>query len=139
MKRHYSFPLLAVLTILLAAGSVYAQTRRVVANVPFDYMIGNKALPAGQYDIQPAGDLGVLAIVGTDHATFATSYRAQASKPAEQSKLVFHRYGNRYFLSQIWIQGSEVGRELPKSRLEKEEMIRAANRAPETVVVAALY
>jgi hypothetical protein len=139
MKRHYSFPLLAVLTILLAVGSVYAQTGRIVANVPFDYMIGNKAMAAGQYDIQPAGTLGALAIVGTNHATFATSYRTQASKPAEQSKLVFHRYGNKYFLSQIWIKGNEVGRELPKSRLEKEEMLRAANRTPETVAVAALH
>src|SRR2546422_3486746 len=33
---------------------------------------------------------------------------------------IFNRYGNKYFLSQIWTAGSKSGRELPKSQRETE-------------------
>ncbi len=33
--------------------------------------------------------------------------------------LVFHRYGNTYFLSQVWMAGSSVGREMRKTRQER--------------------
>jgi hypothetical protein len=38
----------------------------------------------------------------------------------QKTKLVFHRYGDRYFLAQVWTAGSDQGRELPKSRRETE-------------------
>jgi hypothetical protein len=36
-----------------------------------------------------------------------------------EARLVFHRYGNTYFLSQVWMAGSSVGRELRKMRQER--------------------
>jgi len=39
--------------------------------------------------------------------------------PAE-GKLIFHRYGDRYFLSQMWMPGNPTGRELPPSKAELE-------------------
>ena len=39
---------------------------------------------------------------------------------SRQTKVVFHRYGNRYFLSQLWIEGSNLGRELRVGRQEQE-------------------
>jgi hypothetical protein len=44
----------------------------------------------------------------------------QTSIEPSQGKLVFHRYGDEYFLSQIWQAGVNAGRELPKSRREIE-------------------
>ena len=61
---------------------------------------------------------------------------AAAQLTSEQSKLVFHRYGDRYFLAQIWMAGSNSGQELPKSPRETE----AARdyTVQEVVLVAAL-
>ena len=39
---------------------------------------------------------------------------------SEGTKLVFHRYGDRYFLAQIWVAGNNSGSELPKSPREVE-------------------
>jgi hypothetical protein len=52
--------------------------------------------------------------------------------------LVFHRYGNQYFLSQIWDGRSNAGIELPESKREKELNLAAklTNDGPETVLVA---
>jgi hypothetical protein len=60
-----------------------------------------------------------------------------AEKLTEQSpKLVFHKYGDRYFLYQVW-NGDKRGMELRESKYEKEAQI-AANQgsAPQEVVVA---
>jgi hypothetical protein len=35
-------------------------------------------------------------------------------------KLVFHRYGNAYFLSEVWPTGSTLGKQLRKSKAELE-------------------
>jgi hypothetical protein len=139
MKKHNMFPLLAALIVLLAAGSAFAQADRMVVKVPFDFVIGNKTLPAGQYDVHPTGSLGTLTILGEgEHKMFAISYRVESTQPSQTSKLIFNRYGNRYFLSQVWIQGNESGRQLPKTGMEKELAKLASNGTPETVVVAAL-
>jgi len=36
------------------------------------------------------------------------------------ASLIFNRYGNEYFLSQVWAKGGSVGRGLPKTRAERE-------------------
>jgi len=45
---------------------------------------------------------------------------AENLNPANKTKLVFNRYGDKYFLSQVWIAGETRRRELPKSSREKE-------------------
>jgi len=48
------------------------------------------------------------------------SNAAEAKEIQTQSKLIFKRYESRYFLSQVWTEGSSRGRELLKSQAEKE-------------------
>ena len=48
------------------------------------------------------------------------SNAAQNLKPADKTKLVFNRYGNRYFLSEIWVNGATRGHQLPKTCRERE-------------------
>ena len=50
MKRQ-AFSLISLLSLLLVAGSAIAQTSQVRANVPFNFTVGDKTLPAGTYDI----------------------------------------------------------------------------------------
>ena len=66
---------------------------------------------------------------------FLGSQAAQANSLPAGSELVFHRYGDRYFLSQIWAQGEERGSELPMMKVEKE--LKASNGRPTLVAVLA--
>jgi hypothetical protein len=38
----------------------------------------------------------------------------------KEGVLVFHQYGDEYFLTEIWPAGGQTGRALPKSRAERE-------------------
>ena len=119
--------LLAVITIIAASVSAKAQSLdyRLTANIPFDFSVADQKLPAGKYWInraQPSnGDL-ILQIRSKDgHANVLNMTIPKVTlNQVNRGALVFHRYGDDYFLSEVWPEGSSTGRELPKSRAERE-------------------
>ncbi|HSE31392.1 MAG TPA: hypothetical protein VLA93_07420 [Pyrinomonadaceae bacterium] len=115
--------LLAVaLAFVTAVASTNAQSRRSRAEVPFEFVANNMTLPAGQYYI---ADLStgreIVKIINTKQAktVFAMTIPLSRNRDSEKAKLVFHRYGNRYFLAEIWAAGEQEGQKLRKSREEK--------------------
>jgi hypothetical protein len=132
----------AALIVLLGASSANAIPTTLRADIPFDFMAGNVMLPAGAYTVtQPAQ--GVLLIRNENpgpNAAFVLVNSAETTKPQDSAKLIFHRYGNRYFLNQVWTNGETSGYSVPKSQDEisvgKELM--GANRPEAVSVVASL-
>jgi hypothetical protein len=108
----------------------------VVVNVPFAFGDGSQNFAAGRYSIRMDGQK-ILAIRGESNSGFAKAWFEEDSHPAETTKVVFRRYGDQYFLSEIWIAGeSSHTYRLPSKEEKREE---AANKAvPSDVVVAAL-
>ena len=120
MKRNF---LIAVALALLGTTAASAQTVDVKASVPFSFTVNRATLPAGEYSLKSMDEQGTaLAIrnLNSKTANLVLSSSCRSPKSAGQTKLLFHRYGNHYFLSQIWIEGSYAGRELPRSTQEKE-------------------
>src|SRR4029077_14969923 len=89
---------------LLVGMSAYAQTVNLKADVPFNFIIRGETLPAGQYTIQGLGNGPVISVRGPNPKanTIVLSQRCASVNAAKLSKLVFHRYGDRYFLAQLW-------------------------------------
>lgn len=135
MTKKTFVPLLAVL--LLAVGSLSAQISTAVkADIPFDFTAGNITMAAGEYVVANTGHPGTLLLRGEGkQGMFIGSNAAQANRAATSSKLVFQRYGDRYFLHEVWVQGEDRGSELPMTKLEKE--LRASNARPSSVTVLA--
>jgi hypothetical protein len=106
-------------------------TVHLVANVPFDFRSGSEMMPAGRYDIQQLSN-NVLIVRGASQprSQMLVVSNAETFKPSDHGKLLFHRYGNRYFLYQIWSSGNTTGFELPKSHAEKETLRAENNPAP---------
>jgi hypothetical protein len=129
---------LFVLAVLLLATAARAQQNAVKADVPFDFAVGDRAYPAGEYTLRSAlNDSGVIRIDNTQEVltAFAASNSCSNATPAKETKLVFHRIGSRYFLYQVWIAGNLTGHQFPKGRAEVEY---ARNHdKPELVIVAA--
>jgi hypothetical protein len=123
MKRQ-TFSLVSLLSVLLVAGSAIAQTVHVRANIPFNFAVGSKTLPAGTYDVGTIDgrDSKMLLLQARDgnSSMIVGSNAAENLKPADKTKLVFNQYGSRYFLSEIWVNGATRGRQLPKTSREKE-------------------
>src|ERR1700737_2631040 len=101
--------MLMLLSSLMAAQSL--SSSHVVAQVPFDFMVNNKIIPAGECTVQ-AVDLDARVVTIRNVA-------------AKKTVLVFNRYGNRYFLSEIRLEGSAETYKLSESRVETE--LRAQN------------
>ena len=139
MKRQ-ALSLISLLSLLLVAGSAVAQTN-VRANIPFSFTASNKTLPAGAYEIRRlgSGDTKMLVLQGREGggSMIIGTNAMDTLKPPDKSKLVFHKYGTQYFLSEIWVAGNQRGNCLPKSSHEKEL---ARSSTPESLeIVARLY
>jgi hypothetical protein len=129
---------LFVLAAILIAPAAKAQQNGVKADVPFDLVVGNRAYPAGEYILKTAvNSNGVTRFENVQEVSiaFIPSNSCEAGKPATQTKLVFHRMGERYFLYQVWAAGNLTGREFPKGRVEIE--LAQIHENPEIVTVAA--
>ena len=129
---------LSVLTVLgLLAIPLAAQTHRVTADIPFEFTAGGKVMPAGEYSIVLRSDLsGVAQLVATDakESAFALGYGIGGGKDQEDSRLTFNKYGNQYFLAEIWRQGSSTGLGFQKSRTEREVSQTASARQTFTLL-----
>jgi hypothetical protein len=119
-----NFTMLSLL-LMLTAVSVAAQSDRSrITNIPFSFIVGGKTLPAGDYTVEPnRRDSHKVWLVqsrdGRASALFAT-IPVRAGDTQEKTSLVFNKYGDQYFLSQIWTAGGNSGRELPMLKLERE-------------------
>ena len=110
--------------IMIASHTVdRAQVIDVIkVEIPFSFYVRDKQLPAGSYEIRRAGSQpGVMEVINrTERMTvmFITN-DVQAKSLPNRSELIFTRYGEKDFLSEIFEGGSGIGVELPKSRMER--------------------
>jgi hypothetical protein len=131
--------LMLTLTLLpmMAAAQMQPGTK-LVAQVPFDFMIGGKTVPAGTLSIQRVSPGSATLSMRNRDANvniFCGAAHDESKTPAAASILVFNQYGHRYFLSQVKVEGSKTHYKLPESPAEAE--LRAQNsQAPQEVLLA---
>ena len=110
--------------------SALAQSSQVLAkvNIPFAFQAGDRRMPAGMYEIdsQTGSPLLLLRNSEQEVRTFVITHTATTSQPPAKGRVVFERYGNKYFLRQVWTASSTQGAELPTSKAEKE-IVKAMN------------
>jgi hypothetical protein len=113
-----------------------AQTTTVAeVNIPFAFQTPLQTLPAGKYQIDR--ESGVLVLLkGSDKSGFVEMHGATKSRAADHGYLVFDRYGDKYFLRQIWTAGNSDGLECSKSRAEKESLQARNKQAPTSIELA---
>lgn len=115
--------LVATLTLVGAAVSANGQSsRNQIANIPFEFTIGSHNLPAGRYDVTQmtsGGDAVRIRSKSSSLSVIRLSNAVVKRNPSSQGKLVFHRYGNSYFLAEVWSAGYSTGRALRESNAEE--------------------
>jgi hypothetical protein len=132
IKRFTMLSLVSMFTVFAAVAAANAQlSNPITAKIPFDFSVGNKQLPAGEYGFtrqSGIGDNGLMSVRGVDNKThlFQSTLNAQVNTPNDQSMLVFHKYGDQYFLEQIWSGGERQGTQLPESRKERTTRLKLA-------------
>jgi hypothetical protein len=134
----------AVLTmVLLSTSMVSAQTTSIHtmlrANIPFTFIAGGVHLAAGEYHVYHPGNPYIIVIENRDATAHAMTYvRPSAINPAQNTtKLLFNKYGDQYFLAEIWTERNQEVHQCFKCRME--QTLIAKSKKPTTVVVAAMH
>jgi hypothetical protein len=128
--------------LLLTAATVFAQMRSsqqlMKVDIPFAFSVEDYSLPAGEYLVLTVTPERSIRVVSADgkHSAIVNTLPNYASSPSENSRLVFHRYGNEYFLAQVWTAGQNVGRNPLSSKRAIE--IASTGGKPQTIAVIAL-
>ena len=125
----YAYQVLTALTLVawLMVPATQAQSIMLKADIPFNFVVGDTQLPSGEYHVKQLRP-GVIQVQDkvTRSSAIVMTTGVQTGKTSDVGKLVFNRYGDNYFLSRIWEPSSIMGRQLPKSRLEREVAVNFA-------------
>ena len=97
------------LTAVLGSASLFAETASK-ANIPFDFQVSGKTVPAGQYIVTLADDQRMLIFhsVATGRSSMTLVMPSKSGTP-ESPKLIFRHNGERYTLESAWFAGLQGG------------------------------
>jgi hypothetical protein len=137
--------LVAGLAIAILAVCGFAGSQSVVmkVKVPFAFSAGDVTLPAGEYTITKENARGTLLIQGSqaNEVCLVQTFSGITYVPDGNGSLLFKRYGDQYFLSQVFPAFAEAGQKLPVSKMEKEYIAggprMAAHRPVQPVLIVA--
>jgi hypothetical protein len=130
MKKQ-SFLVIAALAFVFGIGIITASAQGPVlrAEIPFEFTVGGKVMPAGKYMVKLPDASGTQVVMfkavdGDAHATAMTN-RVDSRDAGVANGLVFIKSADRYYLYQVHSEGREIGQQVVKSgRLAGTELAR---------------
>jgi hypothetical protein len=124
--------LLLTLVVAMVQGIAMSQTHTdtvMMVKVPFEFMAGSRFVPAGRCAVEflSTGNPTTLVIrnVAARVSLISPALSGETKKVATDYTMVFHKYGDRYFLSALRVAGSRNFYRIPESKAERE--LRAQN------------
>jgi hypothetical protein len=140
-KQAYTMIALFVLvsSMAVAAQAQMGNHTELVATIPFEFNVGDKVMPAGEYlvsQINPASSLTVLQLRSRDgKAAAMIQMNTIARSVSNAAKLNFNRYGSQHYFAQAWMPGND-GLAAAKSKAERGAQKELAGIKPKTESVA---
>lgn len=128
-----------IIAVTVSSSVVFAQTdRQTVVNIPFNFTVGEKAMPAGKYLIRrnrkDSDAVWVIQNKESGERAMLLTRPVQASETQEDAKFVFRKYDELYVLGQFWAAGTNTGREINVTSQERA-LAKALAVAPQVHVL----
>jgi hypothetical protein len=117
--------------VALMAAPAMAQTINLKADVPFDFAAGDVMLSSGHCSLQTISN-NIVRLSDAEHHSSATILNGDDVRSANDAKLIFHLYGDRYFLARV--ETPEMSYKVP---ISSREMKLARKVSPKEVAVLA--
>ena len=121
-KSAYTITAVLVLVVVAGLSNANAQTAtQMSADIPFAFHVGDQSFEAGEYTVRcanPSSDRKVLQLRSKDGATIMIQTNSLTGNRDGEAKLVFNRYGDRYYFSEAWMADT-IGMKVSKSRGER--------------------
>ncbi|OHE76270.1 MAG: hypothetical protein A2107_14545 [Verrucomicrobia bacterium GWF2_62_7] len=126
---------LAALALMTASGAAASDTAKTRANIPFAFDLNGQRFDAGLYIFECRFGTGLITVTpqeGERHAFLGRPLGDPSS--AQDPKLVFYKVDDTYYLAELWLAGSGMGKGLPV----KKEIEFSARRGDAKRIVVAL-
>jgi hypothetical protein len=104
--------------------------------IPFDFQVGDTKFTAGEYRANLMYTGGIVQLRSSNGPSTAFCATVNVGGNESQSKLVFHKYGERYFLAEVWFEREQHGHKVMESKREKEIRAILHDVKPQTVYLA---
>jgi len=136
----YAIRILVLTSTLLPLLAAAQLGNGVVAQVPFEFTVANHVVPAGDWLVQWAlpntkGTVQIRNLSGKE-GLFVPVLPDEAPKARKDCALVFHRYGQLYFLAGIATTGSHTIYRLRETKAEAELRARNMTAAEENIIAS---
>ncbi|MBX7175082.1 MAG: hypothetical protein K1X72_29160 [Pyrinomonadaceae bacterium] len=121
MKTQFLRFLVLSFALVIFSVSAFAQSGNLMADIPFNFYVGNEKLSAGKYEIKRVSPNAFL-LIGKDEKVkilAQTPLTTGDASSASSERLVFNNYGSKYFLREVFSNRNTVGRALYESKSEK--------------------
>ena len=135
MKRQFLLLVaIAVFATVFTTNASGQTGKTTTSNIKFDFQIGDRIYPAGEYRIESFSRQSdkILVIRNVRDANKTQIILANHSNAAkgQTPRLVFLKDGERYFLTQIFLDSGEWGYSITPSRRQRESEKDLASRLP---------
>jgi hypothetical protein len=122
---------------MIWAITAFAQSRPLRADIPFEFYVGEKLLPAGTYVLRPTaqGDAIRISNEKGNESVFVMATLHRPNHAVDLNRVTFNRYGNTSFLSSIYWIGYPNGRQLATSKIERQLAQNGSTRIPVAILV----
>lgn len=125
------------LTAALGSSLLHAEMHlEATTTVPFQFTAADSKMPAGEYRATLLGQGGQILL---RHVASGASVILLAGVSLgglrSESKVVFHQYGDRFFLSEVWFPQEQIGHAALPTKREREVKL-ALSAKPSNVTVA---
>ena len=114
---------LALIALPILALAQMTSSTKIVGEVPFPFMVGNRHVPAGEWTVESAGNNTRTLMIRNFDAKlglFIPTTPDVAKRASDRYALVFHKYGDKAFLAGIKLAGDRTIYKIPEGREEAE-------------------
>jgi hypothetical protein len=127
MKKHYLRIVTALIAVaglgIVAKGQVVDQ---IVVNIPYEFVVAGKTLPAGTYGVKRVNDADPRALLLSsfgNHASPIVVVTQVETSDTHKAEVSFEQVGNQHFLSKI-----ETANHLFTIPISRSQILEAAAR-----------
>jgi hypothetical protein len=132
MRTSIGKMIVAFSAVCLSGAILQAGTYNMKVTVPFAFQANETSLPAGTYIVSGNGTGTITSLRNVDTSKSIFLYGVQPALDGRKGpQLVFHGYGDKHFLAEIW---SGQGMQLATNKVEK-----ALRKAPRESEITAVY
>lgn len=128
---------IGVFILGLTAGSQAQKAPQALlkADIPFDFIVGGMHLPAGQYTLlHLSGPNNIMLRNAEGHAEAVVGVTVTDAELGKgEAKLIFTKYGDKVFLSQVWTEFDNQIHQCLKCR--EELTLQSQKATPETMTI----